>query len=217
MGVLFPNRTIQPLKGYHSVDIQSGTNAVTLGFREFPSAPKDTSPAALHLGPRPAASVPIERESIRRPRGCPRPRHRVRVPRTASPSHAPRPRPGHRVRIPGTASASRTPRPNRVMRRAVPLPAPHPGEQTGPRRGELRREERGLILSHPTKLYLSIKTGALQECDARLPRGQGPRLCQIRAGSRLALGPPAPAAFRVLMAFLLCPPRPHFISLFNAF
>lgn len=197
MGVLFPNRTIQPLKGYHSVDIQSGTNAVTLGFREFPSAPKDTSPAALHLGPRPAVPVPIERESIRRPRGRPRPRHRVR--------------------IPGTASASRTPRPNRVTRRAVPLPAPHPGEQTGPGRGELRREERGLILSHPTKLYLSIKTGALQECDARLPRGQGPRLCQIRAGSRLALGPPAPAAFRVLMAFLLCPPRPHFISLFNAF
>lgn len=147
--------------------------------------------------PRPSTSVPAQRP---------------RCPSSANPSAG---RAG--VRVPGTASASRTPRPNRVTRRAVPLPAPHPGEQTGPGRGELRREERGLILSHPTKLYLSIKTGALQECDAPLPRGQGPRLCQIRAGSRLALGPPAPAAFRVLMAFLLCPPRPHFISLFNAF
>lgn len=68
------------------------------------------------------------------------------------------------------------------------------------------------------RAYLSIKKGDLQKCDVRLPRGEGPRLCQIPGRlPTLGLGSPAPGVLRVLMAFLLCLPRLRFVLLFNAF
>lgn len=122
--------------------------------------------------PRPSTSVPAQRPRCPSSANPSASRAGARIPDTASASPTPRPRPTHRVRVPDTASASQTPRPNRVTRRAVALPAPHPGEQTGPGRGELRREERGLILSHPTKLYLSIKTRHCRSVTLVCPAGR---------------------------------------------